>query len=301
MVRNLTKRLGMLMAGAMLALLGPAAAQLPLALPPPPQPQEVDVSLVLAVDVSGSIDNQELRTERDGTADAFLDPDVIKAIQNGALGKIAVAMLDFSSPQFDRVVINWKIIQDSASAAAFAETVRNLPRTPGRRTSISSALELGSLLLKSSEKYTVATRKVIDVSGDGPNNDGNPMTPAHDKTVAQGIVVNGLPVMDDNANGYFPNLDKYYAGCVAGGRGSFVIVVHSYKDFGAAMRRKLILEISQNEPQIKRAGADSLKMSPLINVAAPLQVGPPSAPQVLRPVRNEFSNYCDIQGGVGRF
>ena len=263
-------------------------------------PEQVDLKLVLAVDVSGSIDNQELRTERDGTADAFLDPDVIKAIQNGALGRIAVAMLDFSSPQFDRVVIDWKIIQDSASAAEFAQTVRNLQRTPGRRTSVSSALELGSLLLQSSEKDIVASRRVIDVSGDGPNNDGNPMTPAHDKTLAQGIVVNGLPVMDDNANGYYPNLDKYYAGCVAGGRGSFVIVVHSYKDFGAAMRRKLILEISQNEPQIKRADTDSLKVHPL-KVGAPLQVGPPSAPQVLRPGPNEFSNRCDIQGGFGGF
>src|SRR4029077_15006289 len=103
-----------------------------------------------------------------------------------------------------------------------------------------------------------------------------------------------------NANGYFRNLDKYYAARVAGGGGSFVIAVHSYKDFGVAMRRKVILEISQNEPKIKQADGSSSKVRPL-SVAALLQVGPPSAPQVLRPGPNEFSDYCDIQGGFGRF
>jgi len=180
-------------------------------------PQQVDLKLVLAVDVSPSINNEELRVEREGTASAFLDPNVIEAIQNGALGKIAVAMLDFSSAEFNKVVVGWKMIDNSASAAAFARTVRALPRTPGRRTSISSALELGTLLLESSERDITATRRVIDVSGDGPNNNGNSMTETHEKTIAQGIVVNGLPVMDDNANGYYPDLDKYYAACVAGG------------------------------------------------------------------------------------
>jgi len=286
----------MAMCAALLALACWAAPALAAA-------EQVDLKLVLAVDVSGSINDEELRVERDGTADAFLDPDVIKAIQSGALGKIAVSMLDFSSPQFDKIVIDWKIVQDTASATAFAEAVRDLPRTPGRRTSVSSALELGTLLLESSEKDIIATRRVIDVSGDGPNNDGNPMTEAHQKTLAQGIVVNGLPVMDDNANGYFPNLDKYYAACVAGGRGSFVIVVHSFKDFGAAMRRKLILEISQIEPHIKQAKTPSLRAQ-LLKVAQ-AQGSPPAPVQVLRPGPNEFSRNCDIPGGFfggfGRF
>src|SRR6266576_1276952 len=113
-------------------------------------PQQVDLKLVLATDVSGSIDNDELKLEREGTADAFLDPDVIKAIKGGALGRIAVAMIDFSSPEYDKVVIDWHIIQDAQGAAAFAGAIRELPRTPGRRTSVSSALELGSLLLEAS-------------------------------------------------------------------------------------------------------------------------------------------------------
>jgi hypothetical protein len=199
-----------------LQLCGSVAALFALCSSAPAAPQQVDLKLVLAVDVSGSIDSEEFNLERQGTADAFADPEVVKAIQTGSLGRIAVAMLDFSSPQFDKVVIDWTVIKDRASAMAFSEMVRNTPRSPGRRTSVSSALELGSLLLESSEKDIVATRRVIDVTGDGPNNDGGPMTEAHDKTIAQGIVVNGLPVMDEMANGYFPELDKYYAGCVTG-------------------------------------------------------------------------------------
>src|ERR1017187_991158 len=109
------------------------------------QQLQVDLKLVLAVDVSPSIDDEEFRVEREGTAAAFANPDVIKAVQSGSLGRISVAMLDFSSTQFNRVVINWTTIKDRASALAFAATMRNAPRTPGRRTSISSALELGSL------------------------------------------------------------------------------------------------------------------------------------------------------------
>jgi hypothetical protein len=207
-------------------------------------------------------------------------------------------MLDFSSPQFDKVVIDWTVIKDKASAVAFSEMIRNTPRTPGRRTSVSSALELGSLLLEASEKDIVATRRVIDVTGDGPNNDGNPMTEAHDKTIAQGIVINGLPVMDDMANGYFPELDKYYAGCVTGGRGAFVVVVHSYRDYSAAMRHKLILEISQNETVLKQAQDGRPDHSLLVRTAAS---SPQAPPTVTRSAPNEYSQHCDIQGGFGGF
>jgi hypothetical protein len=261
--------------------------------------EQVDLKLVIATDVSGSINDEEARLQREGTAGAFLDADVVKAISNGSLGRIAVAMIDFSSPDYDKVIIDWHIIRDKASATTFAELVRDSPRTPGRRTSVSSALELGSLLIESSEKDIVATRKVIDVSGDGPNNDGNPMRETHDRVVGQGIVVNGLPIMDDNANGYFPNLDKYYAACVAGGRGSFVVVVRSFKDFGAAMRHKLILEISQNEVPVKQATNPTIKKDLLKKVAD--TTGVPAAPQVLRPGQNEYSDRCDIAGGFGGF
>jgi Protein of unknown function (DUF1194) len=284
---------------ASVRLCGSAAALLALCSSAPAAPQQVDLKLVLAVDVSGSIDSEEFQLEREGTADAFADPEVLKAIQGGSLGRIAVAMLDFSSPQFDKVLLDWTVIKDKASAMAFSEAIRNSPRTPGRRTSVSSALELGSLLLESSEKDILATRRVIDVTGDGPNNDGGPMTEAHDKTIAQGVIVNGLPVMDEMANGYFPELDRYYAGCVTGGRGAFVVVVHSYKDYSQAMRHKLILEISQNETLLKQAQETGSRSNLLVRTAAGPQ--PPSGPTVLRSAPNEFSQHCDIQGGFGGF
>jgi len=276
----------------------PIAAILALCSSAPAAQQQVDVKLVLAVDVSPSIDNREYEVERDGTAAAFADPDVIKAIQNGSLGRIAVSVIHFSSQQFNRVVIDWTIVRDRASALAFAQSIRRIPRTPGRRTSISSALQLGSLLLEASEKDITATRRVIDVTGDGPNNAGDSMTLAHDKTIAQGIVVNGLPVMDDQANGYFEGLDKYYAGCVTGGPGAFVVVVKSYRDYASAMRHKLILEISQNDSAVKQADA----ANPLLENVAAVAGPQPTAPQVLPSRPNEYSKNCDIPfGGFGGF
>jgi uncharacterized protein DUF1194 len=263
-------------------------------------PVQVDLKLVLATDVSRSMNTEEFQIEREGTAEAFLDREVIKAIQSGSLGRIAVALFDFSSPEDDRLVINWQIIHDAATAAAFANAVRIAPRSLGRRTSVSGALEFGSVLLSGSDKDIVATRKVIDVSGDGPNNDGNPMTQVHDLVIGERIVVNGLPVMDDNANGYYPDLDKYYAGCVIGGPGAFVIVVRRYADYSAAMRHKLILEISQNENQIRQAANDLRSKRFLMSVAATPGRAPNAPPQVLRPANN-YPGGCDIQGGFGGF
>ena len=146
--------------------------------------QQVDLKLVIATDVSRSINDEEATIQREGMAEAFNSPEVVKAIQSGALGRIAVAMLDWSSPEFNRVVLDWTIIDGKNSAAEFAEQVRNAPRTPGRRTSISGAIEMGALMLEASEKNIVATRRVIDVSGDGPNNDGRPLSETHKEVIA---------------------------------------------------------------------------------------------------------------------
>jgi hypothetical protein len=254
--------------------------------------EAVDLKLVLATDVSGSIDNEELWVERAGTATAFLEPDVLKAIQSGALGRIAVSMLDFSSPGFGKIVLGWHIVQDRASAAAFSRSILALPRPPGDRTSISNALELGAALIRSSDKI-VATRNVIDVSGDGPNNIGKAMEQTRDLVTKQGVVVNGLPVMDDNASGFFPNLDRYYQACVAGGRGAFIIVVRSYRDFASAMRRKLILEIAQNE-NTKRLAREEFARDTLLRRIATFKAMPMRAPVLLRPAHNEYSNHCDV-------
>jgi hypothetical protein len=259
--------------------------------------QEVDLKLVLAMDVSGSIDNDELQLEREGTADAFADPEVVRAIQNGSLGRIAVAIIDFSSDPYNKIVADWHIIRDRQSALQFSDFVRKIPRSVGHRTSISSALELGTVMLESSDKDITSSRKVIDVSGDGPNNWGNHMQPVHDRTVANGIVINGLPVMDEQANGYFPDLDKYYAACVAGGRGSFVIAVRNYRDYATGMRRKLVLEISQSGSPAQQA---ALAHELLLTRVAALG-GSNAAPALLRPGRNEFSNQCDNVTGPFSF
>ena len=255
--------------------------------------EHVDVKLVLATDVSGSISNNELWLERQGTAAAFLYPDVIRAIENGALGRIAVSMMDFSSPGFGKTVIDWRIIEDRQSAADFARAILAIPRTPGNRTSVSDALELGARLIESSDNEIVATRKVIDIAGDGANNDGKPLGEIRRRVMAQGIVVNGLAIMDDNANGFSPGLDRYYQACVAGGRGAFVIAVKSFRDFGAAMRRKLILEISQDEIEFKLAEGKSSHTRLLRPIAA-ARVLPAQSPALLRPGHNEYSNACNI-------
>jgi hypothetical protein len=264
--------------------------------------EQVDLKLVLATDVSGSINEEEFDLQRQGTAAAFADPEVVKAIQSGALGRIAVAMFDFSSPEFAKMVIDWHIVKDKASAQAFSELVSGAPRSPGRRTSVSSALQLGYTMIEATEKDIVATRRVIDVSGDGPNNDGENMREVHDRVIGTGIVVNGLPIMDDNANGYFPGLDKYYAACVAGGRASFVVVAKSFRDFGLAMRHKLILEISGIDPMTKFADRMPGENGLLRQVAASPEGAPVGAPlPVIRPGQNEFSDHCDIAGGFGGF
>jgi hypothetical protein len=255
--------------------------------------ENVDLKLVLATDVSGSINNDELWLERAGTAAAFLDADVIKAIQSGALGRVAVSMLDFSSPGFGKTVIGWRIIKDRASAAAFARTIIGLPRTPGDRTSISNALELGAQLIGASDKDIVATRNVIDVTGDGANNIGNPMQQTRETVIRRGVVINGLPVMDESARGYLPDLDKYYQACVAGGRGAFVMIVRSYRDFASAMRRKLILEISQEE-NLKSQTQEAFGQSNPVTRIAGTRSTPAEAPTLLRPTRNAYSDHCDV-------
>ena len=280
-----------LLAGLLAAL---ATVPVPAA---PAGPIKVDIKLVIATDVSLSINDEEEQLEREGIAEVFLDPDVVKAIKSGALGRIAVAMLDWSSPNYDRVVLDWTFVEDEASATALAEKVRTIPRTPGTRTSISGALERATLMLNESDGKIVATRKVIDVSGDGPNNDGVSLQHIHDTTANNGITVNGLPIMDENAEGYVPDLDQYYAACVVAGKGSFLVVVKKFKDFGAAMRRKLVLEISQNESQIRQTLGE-LQANPLLKKIAAGDSGQPSPAQIQRPAKT-YPGGCDKYGGWG--
>ena len=276
--------LGALSAGLLRAFLASSvdAAQAP-ARPTAPVTQapsgQVDLELVILVDSSPSIDVREARLQRQGFATAFRTPEVIRAIQAGALGKIAVVYIDWSSDPYTRVITNWRIVQDATTANALADTLLRTQLTFGNGTSISGALELAALMLDTNTLR--GTRRTIDISGDGPNNRGRTVLDARNDIVAKGITINGLPIITGEYGVgdwgiYFLEIDKYYANCVIGGRGSFALPARGFQDFASAVRRKLVLEISGIDPQTRLAAR-----TPLMRVAAAPQPLQPSAP--LRP------------------
>jgi len=218
----------------LLAAAGPVRAETP-----------VDLELVLAVDVSLSMDIEEQALQRGGYIAAFRDPLIHKAIKSGPGGRIAVIYIEWAGPPSQQVVIPWTLIDGPEAARAFADKLEAQPISRLRMTSISSALIFsGRELDRNSFK---GLRRVIDVSGDGPNNSGPPVTPIRDELVGKGVVINGLPVLLRPSNsGFFDltNLDEYYKDCVIGGPGSFMIPIRERKEFAEAIRQKLILEIS---------------------------------------------------------
>lgn len=207
----------------------------------------VDLELLLAVDISGSIDPDEARLQRDGYANAIMHPTVVKAISGGIHGKIALAYFEWADSYTQGDILDWALVSDQASAEAVARRLIEHPIRTARRTSITGAI-LHAIPRFGSGPYK-GMRRVLDISGDGPNNDGGPVDLARDQALAAGIVINGLPIMNGKQNTWgFPmleDLDRYYEGCVIGGPGSFVVVAEGFDTFGEAVRRKLILEIAQ--------------------------------------------------------
>lgn len=232
-------------------------------------PERVDVELVIATDVSPSIDASEARLQRQGIADAFVNPQVVQAIEAGSLGKIAVVAIDFSAREYNRIVVNWQVVRDKATAAAFSAAIRKAAATTGRHTSISDAIEMAQALLESNSYE--GTKRVIDISGDGPNNWGQPINVVRDAAVAKGIIINGLPIL-----GSATELDTYYTNCVIGGPGSFVVVAHGFADFAQAIRNKLIQEIasavpvSTPDPLFARTAASPIRPGPRGGYSPPL-------------------------------
>lgn len=212
--------------------------------------EPVDLELVIATDVSFSIDREEARLQREGVANAFLSREVVQAIRGGILGKIAVVYIDFASTPFNVRVMDWRVISDEASAAAFARDLLAQPINRGIHTSISSARVMGAGMIDSNAYE--GTRRVIDVSGDGPNNYERRVDALRDEVPAKRIVINGLPIINEadrfNQRYFLADLDHYYEGCVTGGPGSFVIVAHDFKDFARAIKKKLVLEIAGLTP-----------------------------------------------------
>jgi len=235
-----------LLAGALAFAAGALAAAWARADERPP----VDLELVLAVDVSGSIDPEEGRLQRQGYVAAFRHQDVVKAIGSGLLGRIAVAYFEWSDADNQRLVADWTLIDGTAAAAAFADRLDRAPVVIGRRTSLSGAIDFALGLLHRSGFE--GTGRTIDVSGDGANNDGELVVAARDRAIAQGVTVNGLPIVNERPNPFgfpsLPNLDLYYRDCVIGGPGAFYVVAEDFAAFGAAVRRKLVLEIARRPP-----------------------------------------------------
>lgn len=235
----------------MIRLLRLAALAALLALPAAAQDRkEVDISLAMGIDISGSIDPDEAKLQREGYVQAFRDPVIIKAILAGANGRIAVAYYEWSDAWVQRLLIDWTLLDSEAAIAAFADRLSAAPISIARRTSISGAIRYAIPLFGRSPYDT--ERKVLDISGDGSNNDGGLVTDMRYEALKERIVINGLPIMNDRPNPFgFPSeadLDKYYLHCVTGGPRSFVEVARNFEDFPRAVRKKLLQEVADSGP-----------------------------------------------------
>ena len=205
-----------------------------------PAQTPVDLQLVLAVDTSGSVSEARFELQKQGYVAAFRNPRVLSAIRQGANQSIAVTMTQWTGPALQVQVVPWTLLKDEASVLAFATAIEKAPRELfSGGTSISGAIDHAMLLLPSSPYK--GTKRVIDVSGDGSNNRGRPVTMARDDAVRDGVIINGLPILTLE-----PYLDKYYFENVIGGPGSFMIPAETYEKFANAVLRKLVLEIALN-------------------------------------------------------
>lgn len=231
----------LLLVASLLAVTRPAAAQ---------ERKEVDLALVLAVDISGSIDPEEARLQRQGYVEAFRDPVIVKAILGGNHGRIAVAYFEWSDSWVQKLLVDWTLLDSPAAIQAFTRRLEDAPISIARRTSISGAIRYAIPMFGRSPYE--AERKVMDISGDGSNNDGGLVTDVRHDALKQRIVINGLPIMNGRPNPFgFPaedDLDRYYLHCVTGGPRSFVEVATSFEDFPRAVRKKLLQEVADLQP-----------------------------------------------------
>lgn len=198
---------------------------------------EVDLALVLAVDCSYSVDGSEFRQQMEGLGQAFTHNDVLRAIRSGELGRIAISVFQWSNEINRKVVLPWTVLSGGDETVAIGNMIRAIPRSLSQGgTSISSAMLFGEALLLRGPK---AERRVIDISSDGRNNTGLSVTLTRDQIVAEGIVINGLVILNE-----WPTLDKYFEREVVGGKGHFVVPVNSYADYAEGIHRKLLREIT---------------------------------------------------------
>jgi hypothetical protein len=224
----------------------------------------VDVELVLAVDVSYSMDPEEQTLQREGYMAALTSREFMQALRQGMNGKIAVTYFEWAGANDQKIVMPWRMIDGPESADAVAAEIGRAPYRRASRTSISGALSFAMPLFDGSGFRGL--RRVIDVSGDGVNNNGMPVTLVRDEVLAKGITINGLPIMlkRPNFGGMdVEELDVYYEDCVIGGPGAFVIAIKEREKFKEAIRTKLILEVAGRQPEqrVVPASADKPRMS----------------------------------------
>lgn len=213
---------------------------------------KVDLALVIAVDVSSSMDPEEQALQREGFVEAFRSPLLHDAISSGALGRVAVVYMEWSSVSEQKVIVPWSIIEEAEAAAEFAERLARSPLRRASSTSVSGAIDFSVGLL--AQSGVDAERRAIDISGDGHNNSGRVVTQARDEAVAIGITINGLPIMLKRPTGPWDieHLDLYFRDCVIGGLGSFMLPVRERHEFTKAIRMKLIREIADRAvPQLR--------------------------------------------------
>jgi hypothetical protein len=225
-----------------------------LALATPSRAEEsVDLLLVLASDVSRSVDTRKFQLQREGYAAALSNPRVVDAIRSGPHGRIAICFVEWSGLTSQKLVIDWTIVSDAASARKIGDQLIELPRAFADRTSISAGIEFAMSQLERAPFRGV--RRTIDVSGDGTNNSGRDVTLARDEALAKGVTINGLVILSDSPLPWNPEhtnppggLDGYYRNNVIGGGGAFVMVAENHDSFGQAIVKKMIAEIAFNPP-----------------------------------------------------
>ena len=232
----------LVLAASLLSLGTPLRAQEP-----------VDLLLVLASDVSRSVDTRKFQLQREGYAAALSNPKVVDAIRSGPHGRIAICFVEWSGVTSQKLVIDWTIVSDAASARKIGDQLIELPRAFADRTSISAGIEFAMSQLERAPFRGV--RRTIDVSGDGTNNSGRDVALARDEALAKGVTINGLVILSDSPLPWNPEhtnppggLDAYYRNNVIGGAGAFVMVAENHNSFGQAIVKKMIAEIAFNPP-----------------------------------------------------
>jgi hypothetical protein len=215
--------------------------------------EQVDLLLVLASDVSRSVDSRKFQLQREGYAAALSNPRVIDAIRSGPHGRIAICFVEWSGATSLKLVIDWTVVSDAASARKIGDQMLELPRSFADRTSISAGLEFSMAQLERSPFQ--ATRRTIDVAGDGTNNSGRDINSVRDEVLAKGVTINGLVILSETPLPWNPEhtnppggLDEYYRRNVTGGAGSFVMVAENHNSFGQAIVKKMIAEIAWVPP-----------------------------------------------------